>query len=135
VADDTEIRALAKRFFDAVERGDIGAVSDCYAPEARIWHNTDGVAQTRDENLEVLRGFVSRISDRVYADRRLAVFDGGFVHQHELRGVRQDGVGVKLAACVVCGVADGKITRLEEYFDSAQVAVFRQSAETTGLQT
>jgi ketosteroid isomerase-like protein len=52
------------------------------------------------------------------------VFDGGFTHQHELQGVRRDGVRVHLAACIVCQVADGKITRLDEYFDSAQVAEF-----------
>ena len=52
----------------------------------------------------------------------LRVFDGGFVQQHELRGVRQDGVAVRLAACIVCAVEDGRITRLDEYFDSAQLA-------------
>ncbi len=125
---DAEIRALAKRFFDAVEEGDIAALYDCYAPNVRIWHNTDDAEQTRDENAEVLKGFVGRIASGVYADRRLEVFAGGFVQQHRLRGVRKDGVAVELAACVICQVADGKITRLDEYFDSAQVAVFRAGA-------
>ena len=125
---DAEISALAKRFFDAVEAGDIAALYDCYAPSVRIWHNTDDAEQTRDENAEVLKGFVGRISDRVYANRRLEVFAGGFVQQHELRGVRKDGVAVRLTACVICQVDGGKITRLDEYFDSAQVAVFRVGA-------
>lgn len=123
---EAEMRALAKRFFDSVEHGDIETLYACYAPDARIWHNTDGQEQTRDENAETLRGFVGRISDRVYAKRRLAVFADGFVQQHELQGVRADGVAVRLPACIVCTVQDGQIVRLDEYFDSAHVAEFRK---------
>jgi len=125
---DADIRALAQRFFDAVERGDIDTLYDCYAPEAEIWHNTDDAVQNRADNAATLKGFVARISNRVYANRRLQVFPGGFVQQHELRGVRSDGVAVRLAACLVCAVEDGRITRLDEYFDSAQVAQFRGGA-------
>lgn len=123
----SDIGALAKRFFDAVEAGDIDTLRACYAPDARIWHNTDDAEQGPDDNAATLRGFVQRISNRVYANRRLQVFDGGFVQQHELRGVRADGVAVRLTACIVCAVRDGVITRLDEYFDSAQVAEFRKS--------
>jgi ketosteroid isomerase-like protein len=124
MSSEPEIRALARRFFDAVERGDIDTVFATYSPGARIWHNTDGVEQTRDDNAATLNGFVRRISNRVYDDRRLSVFEGGFVHQHKLRGTRPDGVAVSLDACIVCAVEDGRITRLDEYFDSAQVAAF-----------
>ena len=120
----SEIRALAKSFFDAVEKGDIDTLYGCYAPEAKIWHNTDDAEQTRDDNAATLKGFVSRISNRVYANRRLEVFESGFVQQHELQGVRSDGVAVRLTACIVCAVENGQITRLDEYFDSAQVARF-----------
>ncbi|HWA63256.1 MAG TPA: nuclear transport factor 2 family protein [Caulobacteraceae bacterium] len=126
MASEADIRALAKRFFDAVEQGDIATLYDCYAPDARIWHNTDGAEQTRDENAATLKGFVGRIRERVYANRRLEVFDGGFVQQHELHGVRADGVRLVLPACIVCAVKDGRITRLDEYFDSARVAEFRK---------
>ncbi len=120
-----EIRALAQRFFDAVEAGDVGALWDIYAPDAKIWHNTDEIATTVAENLQTLAGFVKRIHERRYRDRRVAVFEGGFVQQHVLHGVRADGVALTLPACIVCEVADGRITRLDEYFDSAQVAAFR----------
>ena len=48
--DITEIRALAVRFFDAVEAGDIAALRACYADDARIWHNTDRAEQTPEDN-------------------------------------------------------------------------------------
>jgi len=124
----SDIQALAQRFFDAVEAGDIETVHGCYAPDAKIWHNTDDAEQSRDDNARTLRGFARLISDRLYADRRLHVFDGGFVQQHELRGVRQDGVAVRLTACIVCAVENGRITRLDEYFDSAQLAQFTGAA-------
>ena len=117
---------LAERFIGAIERGDIETVRDCYAPNAVIWHNTDGAEQNREENAAVLTGFVERIPKRTYANRRLVAFDGGFVHQHDLKGVRRDGVEVTLPACIVCKVEGGRITRLDEYFDSAHVAAFRE---------
>jgi ketosteroid isomerase-like protein len=127
---DDATRALAKRFFDFVEQGDIDGLVACYAPDAEIWHNTDGQIQGQADNAAVLKGFVARIHDRVYGDRRLEVFPGGFVQQHLLSGVRAaDGGHVSLAACIVCQVKDGRITRLDEYFDSAGVAAFRNAPE------
>ncbi len=122
---DAETVALAKRFFDCVEAGDIDGLVACYAPDAIIWHNTDGLEQGPADNAATLRGFVAHISSRLYDERRVHAFPGGFVHQHVLRGVRRDGVAVSLPACLVCQVRDGRITRLDEYFDSAQVATFR----------
>jgi len=126
---DEAIRALAKRFFDCVEAGDVDGLVACYASDARIWHNTDRLEQTPSDNEATLKGLVKRIGERVYADRRLQVFPGGFVQQHVLQGVRlHDGVRVELPACIVCEVKDGRITRLDEYFDSAGVAEFRKFA-------
>ena len=126
---DEAVRARATRFFDCVEAGDVDGLVACYAPDARIWHNTDRAEQTPAENRATLNAMVARILDREYADRRLQVFPGGFVQQHVLKGTRaHDGVRVELPACIVCQVTDGKVTRLDEYFDSAQVAAFRKSA-------
>lgn len=126
---DDAMRALAKRFFDCVEAGDIDGLVACYASDAEIWHNTDGLIQGPDDNRKTLAGMVTRILDRVYDDRRVDVFPGGFVQQHVLRGTRKhDGVRLALPACIICQVRDGKITRLDEYFDSAHVAEFRKFA-------
>jgi ketosteroid isomerase-like protein len=124
-----EIRSLAKRFFDCVEQGDIDGLVACYAPDAEIWHNTDEAIQGPQDNKAVLSGMVTRIVDRLYDNRRVEVFPTGFVQQHVLRGTRaHDGVRVALPACIVCKVEDGRITRLDEYFDSARVAEFRKYA-------
>lgn len=119
-----EIAAFAGRFFDAIEAGDIEAVGACYAEGAVIWHNTDGLESSKAENLAVLANFVRHIPERRYADRRVNAYPGGFVQQHRLVGKRRDGVAVELAACIVCAVDGGVITRLDEYFDAAQVAAW-----------
>ena len=126
---EAEIRALAQRFFDCVEQGDIDGLVACYAPDAKIWHNTDELEQGPEDNRKVLAGMVTRIADRLYDNRRVEIFPGGFVQQHVLRGTRvHDGGRVALPACVICAVEGGRITRLDEYFDSARVAEFRKFA-------
>jgi len=126
---DDAMRALAKRFFDCVEAGDIDGLVACYAPDVEIWHNTDEQIQGPEDNRKTLAGMVTRILDRVYDNRRVEVFPGGFLQQHVLRGTRKhDGVRLALPACIICQVKDGKITRLDEYFDSARVAEFRKFA-------
>ena len=125
--DEAAVRAFAKRFFDAIEQGDVEAVRDSYTPDVGIWHNFDDKVQSRDENVATLTAMVGRISDRSYDERRVEVFDGGFLQQHVLRGTRKDGSRVSLPACIVCRLRDGKIARLDEYLDSAHVALFRQT--------
>ena len=120
-----DIRALAQRFFDAIERGDIAAVRGCYAPDAVIWHNTDLAEQPPEENLKTLANFIKHVPERRYVERRLDIFAGGFAQQHLLKVKLASGKEVSLAACLVCRVAAGRITRLDEYFDSAALAAWR----------
>jgi ketosteroid isomerase-like protein len=121
-----ETAALAKRFFDGLEQGNIAILREVYAPHVKIWHNTDGLEQTLADNEATLTGFIQRIPTRRYADRRVHTFPGGFVQQHTLKGTRKDGKQVELPAIIVCKVENGQITRLDEYFDSAAVARFRE---------
>lgn len=114
-----EAVALARRFFDALERGDKNAVGSCYADHVEIWHNTDRVVQSKAENLAVLDGFFAVVKDRQYLDVRLDGFDGGFVQQHRLCGTLPNGSKLDWPACIICKVEGGVITRLDEYFDSA----------------
>jgi len=129
MAEQDDIRAMAQRFFDAIEAGDIDTMRESFTPDAEIWHNTDELIVTRDETAQTLTGMVARIKDRKYADRRLTTFPGGFVQQHVLTGKRvHDDGEVRLPCAIVCKVENGKITRLDEYFDSAHVAEFRKFA-------
>lgn len=128
MAQSEDITALAKRFFDAIEDGDIDGMRACLTPDAIIWHNTDEAEGSVEQTAQVLTAMIARIANRRYAERRVNIFDGGFVQQHALTGNRNsDGGAVRLPCAIICQVSDGKITRLDEYFDSAHVAEFRKT--------
>jgi ketosteroid isomerase-like protein len=116
--------SLADRFFAAIERGDLAEVEACYHPDARIWHNFDRAEQTVAENLAVLRGLCMVLADRRYDVVRRIVTDDGFVQQHVLRGTAPGGE-LALEAMMYVSVDDGRIRRLEEYLDTAQLGVLR----------
>ena len=123
MANDSEAMLdVARRLFAAVTAGDVEAVRALYAPECVIWHNNDGVSQTVDDNLRVLGWIVANVKDFRYEDVRLQATATGFVEQHTTCGVGLSGTPFSIPACVVCTVVDGRITRLDEYLDSAHVA-------------
>jgi ketosteroid isomerase-like protein len=117
---------VADRFFAAIERADIDSVRAIYAPDARIWHNHDGVVQDVAANLRVLAWVTRNVAELRYEEVRRAATPDGFVQQHVLRGRAPNGKPVEVAACIVCRVENGRITRLDEYLDSAQIAVLGQ---------
>ena len=53
--------AVANRFLDALNAGDVEAARACYHPDAEIWHDFDGVTQsveataTRPNNVNVCK--------------------------------------------------------------------------------
>lgn len=122
--EDFALRALADRFIEAIQAGDIETVKACYAPSVVVWLNTAGVGVDRQANLEVLSGFVGKTSERVYQNRRVETFPGGYVQQHLLRATHVKGPVLELAAILVCQVQDGRIVRLDEYFDSAPLTAW-----------
>ena len=112
---------IATAFFAAIERGDLDAVRELYAPEVAIWHNVTGKTQTRDENLQLLRYFTSRVSELRYQVLAREFFAGGFVQRHILHGKLASGERIAAPVCLVVHVSRGKIERLFEYLDPATV--------------
>ncbi|MBI5504209.1 MAG: nuclear transport factor 2 family protein [Deltaproteobacteria bacterium] len=112
---------LADRLFLALEAGDLDAVRALHAPHALVWHNNDRIEQSREENMASLAAFVGASRSRFYEVTRREPFHGGFFQQHVLRVESHAGETFEVPACVVCLIEDGRITRLDEYFDSAQI--------------
>ena len=113
---------IAEQLFKAIEAGDIDAVRALYAPDIVVWHNNDGIEQPGDDNLRVLQWVIANLADRRYEVVRRAAIEGGFVQQHVLHAVAPSGDPIAMPACMVGLVADGRITRLDEYLDSAHLA-------------
>ena len=121
----SEILELADRFFAAIPKGDIETLRAIYAPDARIWHNHDQATQSVEQNLQVLAWVVKNIAGLRYEEIRRHATPTGFVQQHVLRGRAPNGTPLEVPACIVCAVAGGRITRLDEYLDSAQLEALR----------
>ena len=117
---DTLHRELCHRLFDAIERNDLDAVAECYAPDMTMWFNVTGQTSTREENLAALRDGAALHRRRTYDDRQIRTFDDGFLVQYTTTVVTHRGDRRALSACLVAEVLDGKITKLMEYMDSGK---------------
>ncbi len=111
---------VAEQFIAALNRADAETVRALYAPQARIWHNFDDKLQTVEENIKSMHWMHSRLSDLNYDVHYRIAIPGGFLQQHILKGMLSSGKPFTLHACVICKVDDGRITKLEEYLDTAQ---------------
>lgn len=115
--------SVAEEIFTAIEDGDPERVRACYAPDAVIWHNFDRVEQSVEDNLRVLGWMINTFPKRSYVEVHRHEWHIGFVQQHVLHLTKHDGTVVELPACIVAKLGDdGKITRIDEYLDSAQAA-------------
>ena len=117
-----EIDAIADRFTAAVQAGDAAAIKAMYAADAVIWHNTDRIEQTADQNLAVLTWFVANTATRTYTDVQRTISEDGFAQQHVVVLGFADGRTAEMAACLFVKIRVGLIVRLDEYLDSAAVA-------------
>jgi ketosteroid isomerase-like protein len=117
--------AFAKTFVGAFQSGDTATVRACYHPDAKLWHNNDGIEQTVDQNMKVLDWFIRALPDRNYRVTRLEALPDGFMQQHVLEATLPDGTKWAMDACVVVRIEGGVITRLDEYIDSAKSAQLR----------
>jgi ketosteroid isomerase-like protein len=121
--------AFARRFIGAIQEGDIEAVRACYAPDAKIWHNNDGLEQSVDQNIRVLKWFMRTLPDRNYRVTRIEPLPDGFLQQHVLEATLPGGTPWSMDACVVIRMQDGLITRLDEYLDSAKSDALTAAAQ------
>ena len=117
-----DITEVAERFFAAIEAGDAEAARDLYAPDAEIWHNTDGITMRPEDNLKTLAWMGRNLPDLQYTQVRRSATADGFVQQHVLVATNRAGQRIEVPACIVIVIEDGRITRLDEYLDSVSVA-------------
>lgn len=121
---DAQTLELCDRFFDAIERKDYDTLEGCYAPEAVIWHSHDGLYESRESNLAMLKEAIESPRKMRYRDRRVRVFEGGFVQQHTLKVTYENGFEGTMDVCFIGYVRNGMISRAYEYFDTGQIDKF-----------
>lgn len=117
-----EIDGIANALFNAITAGDVDTVRGLYAEDVQVWHNVTGKAQTRDENLKLLKLFTGKMAELRYEEIDRRFYPGGFVQRHVLRGKTKSGQAIEVPVCIMIDVAGGKITRIYEYLDQSTMA-------------
>ena len=118
---------LANKLFGAIEAGDFETVETMWADDVAVWHSGDRADNDRVRALKVIRWFMNVTTTRRYEILDRQVFDGGFVQQHVLHADGTNGESIALRVCIVIKVgADDLITRIDEYFDPADMAPLMQ---------
>jgi len=114
-----DMDALANRLFEAIERADIAAVEQIYAPDVEYWVNFTDQTQGLDTILEMTRLFSRKVKDLHYEIESREFFPGGFVQRCRITGGLASGEALAVPLCLVVYVKDGRITRLYEYINVA----------------
>jgi ketosteroid isomerase-like protein len=114
---------VAERLFAAIESGDAETVEAMWADDVLVWKSAEPEEQAKDRALRVIFWFMRTTSERRYEILDRQVFDGGFVQQHILHATGHNGGSIGLRVCIVIKVGtNGLITKIDEYFDPAELA-------------
>jgi ketosteroid isomerase-like protein len=114
---------VADRLFDAIGRSDIATVRQLFGDDVLVWHSGDTRDSAKERASRIIDWFINATTDRRYEIVDRQFFDGGFVQQHILHANGRNGGSIQMRVCIVIKVgADGLITRIDEYFDPADMA-------------
>ncbi len=116
---------LGDGFFAAIEDGDLVTLESLLAEEVEVHANFLDAPNDRRTTLTVLRWLHDNVRDLRYDVVRREEITDGYVQQHVLRGVAPDGSELRVPACMIVTVRSGRITRIDEYLDSAHVRALR----------
>jgi len=130
VTDAEAIADVADRLFEAIERADTAMIEQLWDDDVLVWHSGDRQDNDRSRALRVIYWFINRTADRRYEILDRQLFDGGFVQQHILHANGRNGGSIAMRVCIVIKLApNGLISRIDEYFDPAEIAPLLESAD------
>ncbi len=109
---------LAERFFTASAGGDTAAMTALCAEDVVVRQNSGPSLGLRA--LTGLAGAVKKAAPDFRYENAVRYDTGaGFVEEHDVCGTLADGTTFRMAVCVVATVAEGLITSMHEYLDTA----------------
>ena len=123
IADSKAIVDVADQLFEAIANSDIVTVKQLFSEDVLVWHSGDTRDSAKDRAAKIIDWFINTTTDRRYEVLDRQFFDGGFVQQHMLHADSRNGRSIHMRVCIVIKVGtDGLITRIDEYFDPAEMA-------------
>ena len=113
---------IVSRTFGAAEVGDWATFRSMFADDAVLSQNV-GVEQTIEEAMTMLPRYTADGATLKYENVRRVQGELSVTEMHDAVFTKPDGRVVRIDICVVIQFnADGKITRTDEYLDSAAAA-------------
>jgi ketosteroid isomerase-like protein len=129
VTDAEAVADVADRLFEAIEQSDVAMVEQLWNEDVIVWKVADR-DRDRERALRVIAWFVNTTTDRRYEILDRQLFEGGFVQQHILPANGRNGGSIAMRVCIVIKLgANGLISRIDEYFDPAEIAPLLESAD------
>lgn len=117
-----DIAHAADALDEATRNRDPIALRALYADDALVWHAATNREQSVEENVSMLAALYAEMAELRYVDVRRSFIEDGFVQQHRLVAKYKDGTAMPdVHACAVIRVRNGKIVRIDEYFDMSGV--------------
>ena len=117
------IDGVADQLFAAIERSDTASVRRLWNDDIAVWKVGEHRDRDKERALRVIDWFVATTTGRRYEILDRQLFAGGFVQQHILHATGRNGASISMRVCLVIKVgANGLITRIDEYFDPAELA-------------
>jgi len=116
------VAEVADRLFAAIEIGDADTVEKMWTDDVLVWKSAEPEDQVKARALRVIFWFMETTTERRYEILDRQFFDGGFVQQHILHATSRKGGSIAFQVCIVIKLgANGLITKIDEYFDPAEL--------------
>jgi ketosteroid isomerase-like protein len=122
-----DVLATVEQFVAALTTGDAATLYALFTDDAVIWHNYDQVGQPAREALAALAGLV--VLQPRYEIAGRDIVDNACVQRHVVHITLPGGQPASIPAIQRISVVDGRIRRIDEYMDSAQMAAAVQAVQ------
>jgi ketosteroid isomerase-like protein len=127
ITDSDAIVDVADQLFGAITDGDIDRVTALWDDDVVVWKVADR-DRDKERALRVIDWFIGTTTHRRYEVLERHVIDGGFMQQHILHATGRNSGLIAMRVCIVVKVgSNGLITRIDEYFDPAEIAPLLES--------
>jgi ketosteroid isomerase-like protein len=113
---------LATRLFAAISANDADAIREVYAPDAVISNNHTPGTTSVDDLVTMIGHMRGVVTTMEFERGRTQATASGFVDQHVTHFTTQGGATASLPSCMIVDVRDGRIAKVVEYSNPADMA-------------
>jgi ketosteroid isomerase-like protein len=127
MADHRDVQTTVDKFFAALATGDQATCQALFTDDAVVWHNYTQQEQPKSDALAALAGLAALQARFDIVGRDFA--DNTCVQRHVVRMSLPNGEVAAIPAIQRISCVDGRIQRIDEYMDSAQMMAAMQALQ------